>query len=742
MMCMPEASIFNFMFNPLVVIPLFVVITELLLFIKIAYEKGFQVKSHKWLLIYLLIFLIAGIPSIFSYISASNIDATFWNILFLAINVFSFPVLIGFTLHYVNKGKILQNIYFLTLIFGSAFIISTIILFTPAVFSHNPNDTVMSHGIWFPQRGFLYEPLYITWLNSIVLACIVLFIRHGLKVEDKVYKKQSFFFAAVLILQTIVNVFTLVVSKNIFGTPLLSEGSHVTGILGIMFAYGILKYDLFVVNPSTISSNILEKMGEVVVVINQRYSIEFVNPALKTSFGYSPSDVTGKHIKTIFSESGFEEVILGPIKKGLHEIETEMNITTAAGMSVPATVSASATYNTAGTLEGITIVITDLSHIQELKDVTLDRNKLSAVMESMSDGILGIDSNGSITQANHAIVKLLGLESTELIVRKKVEDVLDLFEGQKKLLSSDFQQLYSTTEKNSFIRKEFVLHKANGIKRNLQITITPVTKQQSSSMEMILTIRDMTEEAELQEMKVDFVSMTAHELRTPLTAVRGYISLFQQEYSEGLNEEQKVVIERAQTASQRLWELVEGLLRVIRLERVGFTVDPKAESWNKLMGDALTDLKIKAAETQVQLTYIPPEKEVEMKLDPVRITEVIANLVNNAIKYSPRGSEVTIRTELKGDAIVTSIRDIGPGIPKDALPHLFEKFYRVPGKLEQTSRGTGLGLYISKKIVELHKGKIWVESEIGKGTTFIFSLPLDSNYHIENKDTNILKTGI
>ena len=241
----------------------------------------------------------------------------------------------------------------------------------------------------------------------------------------------------------------------------------------------------------------------------------------------------------------------------------------------------------------------------------------------------------------------------------------------------------------------------------------------------ILTLHDISKEDALESMKLDFVSMAAHELRTPLTSIRGYLSVFMEENSKNLNTEQNMLLGRINIAGEQLMALIENLLSVSKIERGVFGIQLAPIDWPTNVASVIEDFKNRAEEKKQQLEYIPPTMPIPtIEVDKLRINEVLSNLLANAIAYTPERGQIKVSIEFKDNQVVTHIQDTGVGIPEEALPHLFTKFFRISGKLEQGSKGTGLGLYISKSVVDMHKGKIWVESTFGKGSSFSFSIPV------------------
>lgn len=249
---------------------------------------------------------------------------------------------------------------------------------------------------------------------------------------------------------------------------------------------------------------------------------------------------------------------------------------------------------------------------------------------------------------------------------------------------------------------------------------------ESVNVACVILLQDKTKEKQLEAMKLDFVSMAAHELRTPLTSIKGYITVFINENKDKLTPDQMMFITRINTSTQQLAGLVENLLSVSRVERGAMNLHTQVIDWVANVKSQVETFEHRANEKRINLKFMQPETEIpQVQVDLVRINEVLNNMVSNALNYTEPMGKVEISIERKEDQVITHVKDTGKGIPAEALPKLFSKFFRVQGgPAEQASKGNGLGLYLSKAIVELHNGKIWAESEgDGKGSTFSFSLP-------------------
>jgi PAS domain S-box-containing protein len=358
--------------------------------------------------------------------------------------------------------------------------------------------------------------------------------------------------------------------------------------------------------------------------------------------------------------------------------------------------------------------------LQRENQLKKEKQETETLLQSLTDGVVALDQDNKIIAFNKAAQKVTGL-LVNAALGKHVDDVLLLYnEGERVPFATYHQQTYRAID--TLKEKTLELVNAQGKKTAIALTTDSIVFK-DQRIGSIIAFHDVTKEKELEEMKLDFVSMAAHELRTPLTSIRGYLSVFLEE-DIVLNNDQKMFLKRMNIACDQLMALVENLLNITRIERGVMSLSLKPLDWVAAVRSVIDQLQERANQRKITITLQDPQGVLLLvNADQFRISEVVANLLANAINYTEEGGSVTISFEEKNGEVVTHIVDTGEGIPKEALAHLFTKFFRVSGKLEQGSKGTGLGLYIAKAIVEMHYGKIWVESELGKGSIFSFSLP-------------------
>ena len=231
---------------------------------------------------------------------------------------------------------------------------------------------------------------------------------------------------------------------------------------------------------------------------------------------------------------------------------------------------------------------------------------------------------------------------------------------------------------------------------------------------------------EVDKLKDEFVSLASHELRTPMTIIKSYLWMILEREKSGINEKQKTYLDRAYASTERLINLVNDMLNVSRIESGRLTLNLKSTDIAELANTVYQEMLPKAQELEINLEITKPEVPLpKVLIDPERIEQVLINLVGNSLKFTPKDGKISISFSTKESFVIITISDTGKGIAKEDLPKLFQKFGMIGNNYltKQSTQGTGLGLYLSKSIIELHGGKIWVESEgEGKGSKFSFTL--------------------
>src|ERR1017187_1609104 len=339
-----------------------------------------------------------------------------------------------------------------------------------------------------------------------------------------------------------------------------------------------------------------------------------------------------------------------------------------------------------------------------LNKLMFEKRRAEAVINSMKDASIGIDKNNVILFANYQALQLLGLKSTE-IVGKSVADLSkrnDLFNFLITNETSAPFKIVVENRENYFVKE-----------------VVEVTQDEERSR--VIVLKNITSFKELDVAKTNFISTVSHELKTPLASSDFSLKLLKDERISKLSPEQKELIEHLQQDNQRMLKILSELLNMSQIETGRIQLEVKEVSPSTIITSGIDTVALSAKEKDIIITDITSSGLPSILADADKTIWVLNNLLTNAIKYSKPGGIIEVKALQVKNEILFSVKDAGPGIPGEFLTKVFDRYYKVPGSKE---KGTGLGLAISKEFILAQKGKIWVESEIGKGSVFYFSLPV------------------
>ncbi|MEI7578519.1 MAG: ATP-binding protein [bacterium] len=360
---------------------------------------------------------------------------------------------------------------------------------------------------------------------------------------------------------------------------------------------------------------------------------------------------------------------------------------------------------------------------EEKYKVFEEKERLNTILHSIGDGVVVLDINERVVMANESVEMLTGFQLEELM-QKKFRTKLQFI--NEKTRESDYRFLDNVFDKGvvSQINPGTLLIKKDLVEMPVGDSSSPIINSEGAVIGCVVVFRDITKEREVDRMKSEFVSVASHQLRTPLTGIRWYLELLKDSGLGKFSAEQREFFNNIEESNNRMIKLVEDLLNVSRIE-VGrkFSISKVITDFIPLVQETIKDQKIIADQKKIQIIVDESfPKFLRLHIDPEKIAQVLKNLVSNAIKYSPNGTKIEISYHLKGKEHIFSVKDQGLGIPKKSYSDMFKKFFRADNAVKTQTEGTGLGLYISKAIIEGHGGKIWFESKLNKGTIFYFSL--------------------
>ena len=369
-------------------------------------------------------------------------------------------------------------------------------------------------------------------------------------------------------------------------------------------------------------------------------------------------------------------------------------------------------------ITNITNNLNDLSEVIRLTQENLEQEskRLHSILSYMTDGVLATNRRGKITMINDMAKKQLGVQKEE-VLNKSILELLEIEdEYELRDLITQVPELMIDSQDD------------NGEYLSLRVRFALVRRESGFISGLVAVLHDTTEQEKEERERRLFVSNVSHELRTPLTSVKSYLEAL----DEGALSEPVApdFIKVSLDETNRMMRMVTDLLHLSRIDNATSHLDVELINFTAFITFILNrfdKMRGPDEEKKYELVRDYPITSVWIEIDTDKMTQVIDNILNNAIKYSPDGGKITVTMKTTDDQMILSISDQGLGIPKQDLPRIFDRFYRVDRARSRAQGGTGLGLSIAKEIIKQHKGFIWAKSEYGKGSTFTIVLPYDKD---------------
>jgi two-component system, OmpR family, sensor histidine kinase VicK len=339
-----------------------------------------------------------------------------------------------------------------------------------------------------------------------------------------------------------------------------------------------------------------------------------------------------------------------------------------------------------------------------------ERKKLSSVLSYMTDGVIATDRRGRVILINEPATIMLNV-SRETVLSTSIVSLLDLEEDYT------FDDLIS--EKDSVILDYSTKSNPYILRANFSV----IQKETGFVNGLITVLHDITEQEKIEMERREFVANVSHELRTPLTTMRSYLEAL----SDGAWMDKEIApnfLNVAQNETERMIRLVNDLLQLSKMDSKDYRLSKEWVDFVVFYNQIIDRFELTKNQDIIFERKLP-DRTILIEIDPDKLTQVIDNIISNALKYSPEGGKVTFRVNEHEDKIIVGVTDQGVGIPKGSIDKIFGRFYRVDKARTRKLGGTGLGLAIAREMVEAHDGHIWVRSVEGKGTTFFFSLPFE-----------------
>lgn len=368
-----------------------------------------------------------------------------------------------------------------------------------------------------------------------------------------------------------------------------------------------------------------------------------------------------------------------------------------------------------------------------------EKLKSGIILNTIEDGVVLVDDQKTIQLFNPGASHTTGWDSSD--ARGLSWQAVFKFVNEKgEPISSDQDPVAQLFNGKESIRDNAAnLVTKSGTTIAVSLVVSPVLDEQKRSTGAVVIFRDVSEERKEEQQRADFISTASHEMRTPVAAIEGYLALALNDRVSTIDSRARGYLDKAHASTQHLGKLFQDLLTSAKAEDGRLASHPGIVEVGAFLEQLTSDLKLVAVKKGLDVEFVlgtartidasresQPNKVIRplyyAYIDPDRLREAVTNIFDNAVKYTDSG-KISIGLTANDQVIQFYIRDTGVGIPAEDIPHMFQKFYRVDNSATRSVGGTGLGLFISRKIVELYGGRIWVESTLGKGSTFYINLP-------------------
>ncbi len=360
-----------------------------------------------------------------------------------------------------------------------------------------------------------------------------------------------------------------------------------------------------------------------------------------------------------------------------------------------------------------------VQNAQLYSQVSREKQRLDALLDSTADGILIIFPDHTIERCNPAFCRLIG-KSVEEIQDHSHEEIIQWINKEQGISLEEAEAGGWPLTPNATLYVEGDIKRLNGIPLAVGITYAPLLSSEGNLLNIIASVRDITHFREAEELKSMFISVISHELKTPVALIKGFVGTLRRDDVSWESEIVQDSLEVIEEEADRLTELIDNLLDASRLQAGGLSLN-QTDLVFANFAEKMSDRFRTQSNKHSIIVDFPDEFPVVMA-DEVRLSQVLSNLLSNAIKYSPNGGEIRISGQVRPEQVIICVQDQGPGIAPGDIPHVFDRFYRAEDAT-RTTKGAGLGLYLTRAIIEAHGGRIWVDPRTGDGARICFSLP-------------------
>jgi len=464
--------------------------------------------------------------------------------------------------------------------------------------------------------------------------------------------------------------------------------------------------------------------------------ITYISPSIRMQAGYRPEEMIGRQINHFCIHPSEHEALIRRLKKAGSVDDHEIKLHTKNGKMLIVSINSRAIFNDKNEFNGEEGIIRNITRRKKIEEsLRISEEQFKTILQSVPDAYFLADTKGNIEDCNRSTEELTGyqrediigknISKLELISKEQIPKAVDLFEeilAERPVGPVEFELDHKSGKKTAV---EIMTVPVKIRNRALILGIARDITQRKKTERELLLAKQRAEAA--NQAKSDFLTSISHELRTPLNAIIGFSQVLEGKHFGELNEKQSSYVKVIRESGQHLLDMINEILDLSRIESGKMKLEMSQVNLKDLLENSMIMIKQKCLKHGIDLS-LSISQEIDdtfYQFDERRLKQVMFNLLMNAAKFTPDGGAITVEAYEKDTYLRLSVSDTGIGIPKKFQKKIFEPFYQIKGGIKGKTSGLGLGLNLCKRIIELHHGKIWVESEgRGRGSTFRISLPL------------------
>jgi len=651
-----------------------------------------------------------------------------WPLLMVAI--------LHFTLAFTEQWKVLSKRRALILIYVPAACFTVLVITT----NYLTSEITQTWWGWANASRFNAATLITNiWFISMVLLIGFIMWRYYIKQKDHIKKCLAKYIAIGYTIPSLTGLLTGLITP-LLGAQMPDMTVSAWAIGGLFIWYGIWKYRLFTIDPTTAAESIFDTMSDLLFLVDMNGKIIRVNQAALSVLDYREEELVGRSLRPLIRETEITMTALQEMH--IDEIDDikdkRATIESKSGRLIPVSISPSALRDHKNKAVGFLFTARDMTERKQMED---EIRKLNTAIEQANDGIAIFNrSDRKITYANPAFAQTLGYDSQEVTGRQYREFISKLnsdYYGSLGDILND-SQISTKTVEVEHERKDGTLFPAllslnyirneNGVADGVLAFSKDITESKMVNEQLIAQAKELEQmNVHLQEanrLKSIFLASMSHELRTPLNSIIGFTGLILNGLTGDITDEQRNQLSMVKSSAHHLLSLINDILDLSKLEAGKFQLVIDEVNLDDLIKDTLNTIS-----PLIEAKQLPINSDIEQGIslysDERRIKQILINLLGNAIKFTREGS-IFLSAKLTDNSILKlSVKDTGMGISDENLQKLFKPFSQVKDQITKNIDGTGLGLYLSKKLANLMGGDISATSELGKGSDFVCTIPLD-----------------